>query len=337
MPTKQKRASRTRITAATAPADLKAAYRKAVRRFLVPRHPKSNSRLISPEPTHNVVGVGIGFKKVGKTHRTTLCIIFYVRKKFPKSGRLRPKKSRFLPEKIGKFPTDVVECGTPRFSAAPGGMIVVPEGAMDNAGTLGAVVEDATGRRYLLSNNHVLANLNQNPIGHPILDADTNTQIATLSAFVRLATGPSDSNDVDAAIAKLDHPEAIDSAISAPAGPLSSNSPTAAVLGSEVCKIGASSPGSFTTGTVRSPIASKRVEDENGDSLLFTDAVVIEGEGKRFSEAGDSGSLVIDVASRQAVGLLIGTADDGFSVACPIDTALKLLQNEINSTLTLCL
>ena len=57
---------------------------------------------------------------------------------------------------------------------------------MDNSGTLGAVVEDSNGRRYLLGNNHVLANINQNPLGHPILGEDMETRVATLTAFVTL-------------------------------------------------------------------------------------------------------------------------------------------------------
>src|SRR5437868_6547145 len=90
------------------------------------------------------------------------------------------------------------------------------------------------------------------------------TQIATLSAFVTLdVNGP---NEVDAALAELDDPSAVRTALRRPAGPLSDGTPTAGVLGNEVCKRGAGS--GYTTGTIRSPRASKRIEDEQGVSLL---------------------------------------------------------------------
>jgi len=40
---------------------------------------------------------------------------------------------------------------------------------LNGSGTLGYLVEDPTGDRYLLSNNHVVADLNRAPIGSPII------------------------------------------------------------------------------------------------------------------------------------------------------------------------
>ena len=163
------------------------------------------------------------------------------------------------------------------------------------------------------------------------------TQIATLSAFVALdVNGP---NEVDAALARLDDPSAVRTALRRPAGPLSDNTPTVAILGNEVCKRGASS--GYTTGTIHSPLASKRIEDEQGDSLLIVDAIVIEDAEEPFSVSGDSGSLIVDQEAKQAVALLIGRTDaateTGFSIACPIDKTLELLGEEIGSAVTICL
>jgi hypothetical protein len=273
-------------------------------------------------------------KRVGKTDKPKLCIVFYVRKKLPLD---RCRKRQRLPGVINGVPTDVLEAGTPRLAARPGSLLIVPEDTLDNAGTLGAVVEDDEGRRYLLSNNHVLANINQNPIGHPILGSDMQTEIASLSAFVALdVDGP---NEVDAALAQLDNPSAVRTRLRSPAGPLADSTPTAALLGNEVGKRGAGS--GFTTGVVHSPLASKRIEDEQGDSLLIIDAIVIEDSEEPFSVGGDSGSLIVDQETKQAVALLIGRTDPdtdtGFSIGCPIDRTLELLGDEIDSGLTICL
>jgi len=94
---------------------------------------------------------------------------------------------------------------TEKVRPAPGGVSI---GHKDiTAGTLGCVVRDRrTGRRVILSNNHVLANSNLGEIGDPILqpgpiDGGTlEDQIATLERFVRIKEPPA-TNLVDAAIA----------------------------------------------------------------------------------------------------------------------------------------
>jgi hypothetical protein len=316
------------------PRDVRKAYRAAIRRFLKPRHPKSTSRYVSAEPTHNVIGVGVARKRVGKTDRRNLCVVFYVRKKLA-LGRIA--KRQRLPSSINGVPTDVIEAGTPRLTARPGSLIVVPEDTMDNSGTLGAVVQDEEGKRYLLSNNHVLANINQNPIGHPVLGEDMQTEIATLSVFVPLdINGP---NEVDAALARLDDPSMVRTRLRPPAGPLADDTPVAAILGHDVCKRGAGS--GFTTGVIHSALSSNRIEDEQGDSLLFIDAIAIEDSDEFFSVGGDSGSLIVDREMQQPVGLLIGRTfsdtDTSFSIACPIGRTLQLLSQEIGSDLEICL
>jgi hypothetical protein len=328
-----KRAGKSAASARTIPRKIQQAYRTAVRKFLKPRQPKGRAYYVSAQPTHNVIGVGVARKRVGKKDKPGLCVVFYVRKKLPLGQCLKRQR---LPRVIKGVPTDVIEAGTPRLATRPGSLLVVPEDTMDNAGTLGAVVKDEAGGRYLLSNNHVLANVNQNPIGHPILGDDMQTRIATLSAFVPLdVNGP---NEVDAALARLDDASAVRTALRSPPGPLADDTPTAAILGNQVCKRGAGS--GFTTGTVQSPLASKRIEDEQGDSLLIVDAMVIEDSEEAFSVGGDSGSLIVDQQQKRAVGLLIGrtdTSETGFSIACPIDRTLELLAEEIGNGLTICL
>lgn len=80
------------------------------------------------------------------------------------------------------------------------------------AGTIGAVVRDSgatdNGRRYILSNNHVLANANAAQVGDAIwqpgpFDGGTAAdQIATLTRFVSLNFAGGD-NAANAAIAEI--------------------------------------------------------------------------------------------------------------------------------------
>ena len=69
--------------------------------------------------------------------------------------------------------------------------------------------------------------------------------------------------------------------------------------------------------------------------LTFDDQIEIEGEGKRsFSDAGDSGSLIVD-DERMASALLFaggdhgGTNGKGLTYANPIDAVLRALRVEL--------
>ena len=81
------------------------------------------------------------------------------------------------------------------------------------AGTFGAVVE-AVGTRYILSNNHVLANENGLPVGSPIFQPGLLDQgnpqsdrIVALTRIVALQAGH--PNSVDCAIAAIVDPKTV--------------------------------------------------------------------------------------------------------------------------------
>jgi len=181
---------------------------------------------ITPIPTENVVGVGIGEKISDGRQTGMLAVKFLVRLKYAPS---QMDAKHALPREIDGLPTDVEEVGTfqhfpataakrkptgmpnPRTKirpAQPGSSIGFqdPAGAFVMAGTFGAVVKDKSGT-YVLSNNHVLADENRLPIGSPIfqpglLDGGNaaTDQIATLTRFITLET--TKPNSVDCAIAK---------------------------------------------------------------------------------------------------------------------------------------
>lgn len=158
-------------------AELTNAKQVAIEQLLVGEHTPA----VRTHPRYNVVGVGIGREiKRGRALRTP-SVRSYVDRKVPR-GALPP--DRLLPERVGGVPTDVIETGRFRafMPAAPAGQNRLrparpgcsigfrfpDERAGDlMAGTLGALVE-ADGIRFILSNNHVLANENALPVGSPI-------------------------------------------------------------------------------------------------------------------------------------------------------------------------
>lgn len=138
-----------------------------------------------------IEAVGIGYKVVDGKQTRELSIICSVRKKLPMANIA---KKDLIPGEIKKVKTDVIEVGTikalhdKRHRPAPGGVSI---GHVDiTAGTLGCVVRDGD-TRYILSNNHVLANSNDANIGDAVIQPGSydggsypNDHIADLSAFV---------------------------------------------------------------------------------------------------------------------------------------------------------
>ncbi len=224
-------------------------------------------------------------------------------------------------------------------------------------GTLGALVEDAGGTRYILSNNHVLAESDQARNGDSIIqpglidggctpfgqEGATTRPIATLSAFAPLA---SLQTNVDAAIARID-PNVIDGtgailhtgpqqadALSAlpPAGgtgePVSANSFATGPM--RVVKSGRTT--GLTCSTIES-ISQNVLVDYFKDCAettkylrkVYTNQISI--GGNNFTDAGDSGSLVMDASNAQPLGLFYASGS-GVSLASPIGDVLSELATQ---------
>jgi hypothetical protein len=193
------------------------------------------------------------------------------------------------------------------------------------SGTLGAVVE-SNGTRYILSNNHVLANENSLPVGTSIfqpglLDGGkpVSDTIAMLSRFVALTTNA--PNSVDCAIAALVDASAVAPAILPKVGRLKSSEPIDAAERMAVEKTGRAT--GYTTGVVFDVSATISVQFDLG-ILAFADQILIRGDSGIFSDGGDSGSLVVDAASGRATGLVIGGSTD-FAIANHITDVLQAL------------
>ena len=290
----------------------------------------------------NVVATGIGFKETGGERTGEVGIVCSVEQKVP-VAELAP--SDLVPRAVEGIPTDVVPTG--RFRAlsashrerhrpAPGGVSV---GHRDiTAGTLGCVVRRGE-QRFILSNNHVLADLGLALPGDAILQPgpfdggvpglDT---IATLETFVPIRmldeeSGCAAARGAAAAlnlVARLTGSSArlkalsvraadnlVDAALARPLtddllaeeilgiGPVNGHGP--ALLGMPIRKSGRTT--GLTSGEIVQVEVTANVHLGQGVAR-FTDQLM----AGPMSQGGDSGSLVLDDEGR-GVGLLFAGSD----------------------------
>lgn len=288
----------------------------------------------------NVVATGIGYKITGGTRTDELSILCSVEAKRPRA-RLGP--TEVIPAAVSGVSTDVVPTGPlavlqdrkGRHRPAPGGVSI---GHVDiSAGTLGCLVEN-DGTRYILSNNHVLANSNDASPGDPILQpgpADggsrSSDEIARLSAFVpivferhvragagcRIAAAVAGVLNLLAAATgsrtrlrvytEAAGTNTVDCAIAEPVNRadvtgeiLEIGAITSTVEGELDMEIRKSGRTTgLTSGRIEQIDVTARVNFGAGRVAVFEDQLM----GGAMSQGGDSGSVVTDTGNR-AVGLL---------------------------------
>ena len=321
------------------------AKQKAVDKFLSEPHPQphASARLVSADPLHNVVGVGIGPKRVSDRETETLGIRLYVRTKFAKSRIVR---KHALPATICGFPTDVIEVGSPRVlhgatdvrirPARPGCSVAAAAfGGIsgDFPGTLGALVQDTTGKLYLLSNNQVLAVEELCQPGTAIFQPSgprSSNRIGKLAAVVSF--NPSRRTKVDCALAAVSNSSSVKGSPLPPVGPLSNATPVAARVGMVVEKMGATT--GHTLGTVTDVSADFQIDEYLTGTVFLEDQIQISDGAAPFCSFGDSGSLVVDTATKQATGLLAVNMG-GFALANHLSDVLADLGAVLGSALKL--
>jgi hypothetical protein len=317
-----------------------------------------NKQQIMAKP--NVVGVGIGYRERGRRITDELCVVALVRRKLPMSA-LHP--ADVVPKQVQDVATDVLEVGvlralqarTDRWRPAPGGVSIGHY--QITAGTLACAVRDrATGERLILSNNHVLANLNDCRVGDPILQPgpfdgglEGKDMIAVLERYVELhfVEEPptcSFARLVEGLINLLARltgskhrlrtyrstPSAVNQVDAALARPLDERlladeildigvvgGITAAQLGMNVRKSGRSS--GYTTGQVR-VIDTTLTVDYDGRVATFENQIMTGS----MSEPGDSGALLVTAEGLLAVGLLFAGSQQA-TVFHPIQAVLNEL------------
>ena len=182
------------------------------------------------------------------------------------------------------------------------------------AGTLGAFVRAADGRVLMLSNNHVLADTDRASIGDPVLSpgpADGGRpdvdRVGTLTAFERFQP---EGNLLDVALAAVDD-ESLVGGNALPEG-LLSGVLEEVLDGVAVAKTGRTT--GHTTGTVTAiELDGVTVDYGRGQLLSFDDCLEVEGDGRPFSDGGDSGSVVYARDGLAALGLLFAGSTTGGS------------------------
>jgi hypothetical protein len=310
----------------------------------------------------NVVGVGIGKKiRYGEEIDIT-CIRVYVEKKVP---IVFLKKKDLVPETIKTEVTDVIEIGrvvalgrTEKQRPCPGGMSIGHYKV--SAGTFGCIVIQNT-LRYILSNNHVLANCNDAEIFDKIVqpgiyDGGTvpDDVIAYLSEFIFIEFGL-DGNRLVKCIAKffnfwlwlggskcrlkdariLEY-NTVDCAIARPFNDgdvleeiLDIGIPIGiadAEIGLEVKKSGRTT--GLTHGIIDDVNATITVNYGGGRYALFKDQIIIKAKTGSFSAGGDSGSVIVKENENRVVGLLFAGSQI-FTVANKINNVLSKFNGEI--------
>ncbi len=213
--------------------------------------------------------------------------------------------------------------------------VVIP--GVRHAGTLGFMVED-NDAYYALSNNHVLADVNQSEPGDPVVQpgsldraAALQTLVGVLDRYVPISFQR--SNLVDCAVAQLfpDIEFWLGWTEALPGVVRGVREVTVDDLGRPVRKAGR------TTGVTEGTITSVNVDrlrvnmgtPANPKIAQFSDQIEVIGtDGQTFSSSGDSGSLIVDTTGR-AVALLFAGGQDSNGVditfANPIETVLAKL------------
>ena len=309
----------------------------------------------------NVVGVGLGHKISHGVLTDDLCLVVSVTHKVDPSAL---SAEDLVPQALDGVTTDVVATGVLRaFGAGTRDRWrpVVPPGVSlghyhITAGTFGCLVQ-RDGEVFILSNNHVLADVNQGQQEDSILQpgpSDGGTasdRIATLGDYVPLDFGTASSecpiaewsaemlNYVAGALGSSHQLQAVkqteginrvDAALARPLSPdlvkgeiLHIGAPTGvgtAGLGMAIQKTGRTT--GYTQGLITQMDATLRIDYE-GRTALFTDQLV----AGPMSGPGDSGSAVLDMGTR-VVGLLFAGSESA-TIINPIDEVLSALDVEL--------
>jgi hypothetical protein len=280
----------------------------------------------------NLVGVGIAKKRTDGGTLGPLALTFYVREKVGK-GDL--SAAEFVPPALPEalsgprvIPTDVVELGEIRLQAnvtrnpvQPGNSIGQPATL---PGTFGAVVRNGT-TFQALSNSHVLARSGLASPGDPVIypgagpDGGTLAdEVGELIRFEPFQPGGQYINRVDAAVASL-------------------SASALAKLQSEIRTLGVKPSGIIKA-------HRDMVVEKVGRTSDLTEGIVVDADFHcildypgiglvgfaeqvlctRYTEDGDSGSLVLEQGTHKAVGLHVGAAKGG-SMFSPIRAVLTTL------------
>jgi hypothetical protein len=227
------------------------------------------------------------------------------------------------------------------------------------SGTLGALVADNAGRQYILSNNHVLARSDHASVGDAIVQPgliDNNctpngagpgtVPVASLFVWPSLK---SHATNVDDAIAQVASHTVTDTGAIMELGTRQRDGLLAAAPPGVFSSAGRGEPATLqmrvaksgrTTGLTCGGISAIDVDvavDYYSDcaetrpylSKVFTNQIAISGD--RFSDAGDSGALVVNTADAEPLGLFFAGGTDSQGVGQGVANPAPEVLNELGA------
>ncbi|MGA2297322.1 MAG: hypothetical protein ABSG15_07235 [FCB group bacterium] len=281
----------------------------------------------------DVVGVGTSVDDNGVPY-----IIVYTAKDENSKSNNQTLAPAGLPTKLDNVPVVVVNSGkfvaftlSGKYNPVPNGVSIINPREGCAAGTLSCIVQDGAGIKYILSNNHVMANENNAVVGDNIDQPGTydskpqcNTSypnvVANLTAWYPIVFSTSANNTIDAAIAQLTSNTAISFTYATPKGyygypNTTTVSPSVRL---KIQKVGRTT--SLTTGTIASINTTVNVGYGSGTARFIGQIVT----SSKFCQAGDSGSLVVtNNSSANPVGLLFAGTNNGTTIVNPINSVLS--------------
>ncbi|OOB76413.1 hypothetical protein AXF41_02925 [Clostridium haemolyticum] len=278
----------------------------------------------------NVIGVGLSYKIKNGNNTHKKCIRVFTTKKLPENKLLFQD---LIPSLYKGIPTDVVEDGfninfslTNKVRPITAGYSISPIQGIC-AGTFGCLVKD-NNSYYLLSNNHVLASCNDNPIGTPIVQPSLSfggkypqDTVATLSRFIPLkivTKTATPENLVDCAIAKISNKSLFSTKVTLLGG---IKGIASAFLDQSVQKVGTTSE--LTYGKITTLGVTRLLKFSNNKYYLFNNQIIT----TKMAEPGDSGSILFDT-NMNAIGMLVSGSDSSTTYN-PISTILSSLNVSI--------
>lgn len=278
----------------------------------------------------NVVGVGCGYKVKGGFYTKQLCIQVFVSRKISKYQLL---SQDIIPTSLKGIPTDVVQTGIFRECSLREKVRPVKGGyniglnSVDVSGSAGCLVTNGV-RKYILSTNHVLANINGAEIGHPIVQpsqryggmAPTDI-VSTLSKYIPIRFSEGTTHPVnlsDCAVAELVNYSIMSPEIAFIGKLKCVKNP---VLNLRVKKVGSTSD--LTVGNITSVDVTFTLRFYNNKRGVFQDQVFTNA----VAEKGDSGAVLVN-DNNCAVGLFTARSDE-VSVFSRMTTILDQLDIKI--------
>ena len=258
----------------------------------------------------SVVGIAMGYKSANGIESEELSLKILVKEKTKES---HIKKEHIIPKEYKGVMTDVEEVGevyslnlNSRERPIVGGNGIGVYNLEERIGTLGCIVSKGNGlntKFYILSNNHVIARENKNPLGTKIIQPSIKhgggeeDVIATLSDYIHIDFFNEEGlgeNVVDCALGEVKSIKDISPEISWSGYIEGLTNPS---LGMAVKKSGCVT--GQTLGVVTMTNATIKVKFPSGEAVFMNQVIT-----NAMARHGDSGSLLLSKVSNRAVGLL---------------------------------